>query len=109
MRSALNALRKARRSALRAGLDLSEWEEAFLGSVKARLETHGRAFADPEKGASGQALSLKQASKVREITAKARAKGDVGAKPLQKSFGQVHRRRRSLRSTDSFPDREPED
>ena len=36
------------------------------------MPTHGRAFADPEKGAPGQALSALQARKLREIAAKAR-------------------------------------
>jgi hypothetical protein len=49
-RAALNALRRARRAALKAGVDLSAWEGEFLGSVEQRLETFGRAFADPEKG-----------------------------------------------------------
>ncbi|MNX43676.1 hypothetical protein D3C86_741330 [compost metagenome] len=36
-----------------------------------RIQTHGRAFADPEKGAPGQALSAMQGRKLKEITAKA--------------------------------------
>ena len=36
-----------------------------------RIHTHGRAFADPEKGAPGQALSAMQGRKLKEITAKA--------------------------------------
>ena len=56
-RAALNALRRARRAALRAGVDLSAWEGEFLGSVEERLNTFGRAFGDPEKGAPGEALS----------------------------------------------------
>jgi len=76
-RAALNALRRARRLAARAGVDLSEWEGEFLGSVEDRLKTYGRAFADPDKGAAGQPLSLMQAVKLKEITAKAR--GEAGA------------------------------
>ena len=71
-RAALNALRKARRLAARAGVELSEWEGAFLGSVEDRLKTYGRAFADPDKGAASQPLSLMQAVKLKEITAKAK-------------------------------------
>ncbi len=70
-RSALNALKRARRTADKAGIDLSEWEGEFLGSVEERIKEHGRAFADPEKGARGQALSTMQARKLKEIAAKA--------------------------------------
>jgi hypothetical protein len=70
-RAALNALKRARRAAERAGVDLSEWEGEFLGSVAMRLTTYGRAFADPDKGAPGAALSIRQGVKLKEITAKA--------------------------------------
>ena len=71
-RAALNALRRARRLAARAGIELSAWEGEFLGSVEDRLKTYGRAFADPEKGAPMQPLSMMQAVKLKEITAKAK-------------------------------------
>lgn len=70
-RAALNALRRAQRAAAKAGIELSEWEDEFLGSVQDRVKTYGRAFGDPDKGAPGQALSLMQAVKLKEITAKA--------------------------------------
>ena len=70
-RAALNALRRARRQADRAGVKLSDWEGEFLGSVEDRVKTYGRAFGDPEKGAPGQALSAMQGRKLKEITAKA--------------------------------------
>ena len=70
-RSALNALKRARRSAEKAGVSLSEWEGEFIDSVSERVKTHGRAFADPEKGAPGQAFSTMQGRKLKEITAKA--------------------------------------
>ena len=76
-RAALNALRRARRHADRAGIELSEWEGEFLGSVEDRVKTYGRAFGDPEKGAAGQALSMMQHAKLKEITAK--AKGETKA------------------------------
>lgn len=76
-RAALNALKRARRQADKAGVELSEWEGEFLGSVAERVKTYGRAFGDPEKGAPGQPLSLRQHVKLKEIVAK--AKGD--AKP----------------------------
>ncbi len=75
--AALNALKRARRMADRAGVDLSDWEGEFLGSVEDRLKTYGRAFGDPEKGAAGAALSVMQAVKLREISAK--AKGETTA------------------------------
>ena len=71
-RQALNALRKAKRAAERAGVELSEWEGEFLGSVADRVRTFGRAFGDPEKGAPGQALSMLQAVKLKEIAVKAK-------------------------------------
>jgi hypothetical protein len=73
-RAALNALKRARRQAERAGVKLSDWEGEFLGSVEERLKTFGRAFGDPEKGAPGQALSALQQVKLKEIAGK--AKGD---------------------------------
>ncbi|MDO9222427.1 MAG: hypothetical protein Q7U20_01795 [Caulobacter sp.] len=83
-RSALNALKRARRTADKAGIELSDWEGEFLGSVEDRLKTYGRAFGDPEKGAAGQALSMLQTVKLKEITAK--AKGEK--KPMKrKPFG----------------------
>ena len=57
-RAALNALKRVRRQADKAGVELSEWEGEFLGSVSERVKTYGRAFGDPEKGAPGQALSM---------------------------------------------------
>lgn len=71
-RQAINALRKARRIADKAGIELSEWEGEFLGSVEERIKTYGRAFGDPEKGAPGMALSLMQSVKLKEITGKAK-------------------------------------
>lgn len=75
-RQALNALKRARREADKAGVSLSEWEGEFLGSVSERVRTYGRAFGDPEKGGPGQALSGLQARKLKEIAAK--AKGEPG-------------------------------
>ena len=71
-RAALNALRRARRAADKAGVTLSEWEGEFLDSVSDRVKTHGRAFGDPELGAPGQALSALQGRKLMEISAKAK-------------------------------------
>lgn len=81
-RAALNALRRARRAAERAGVSLSDWEGEFLGSVSQRVAAFGRAFADPEKGAAGEALSHRQGVKLKEIVAK--AKGKPGKAKLQR-------------------------
>jgi hypothetical protein len=82
-KAALNALKRARRAAEKSGIALSEWEGEFLTSVAQRVETYGRAFADPEKGARGQALSGNQAIKLKEIARK--AKGE--AKPMNRGKG----------------------
>jgi hypothetical protein len=79
-RAALNALKRARRMAERAGVKLSDWEGEFLGSVEERVKTYGRAFGDPEKGGPGEALSALQAVKLKEIAGK--AKGEK--KPLKR-------------------------
>ena len=77
-RAALSALKRARRQAERAGVKLSDWEGEFLGSVEDRLKTFGRAFGDPEKGGPGEALSLMQRIKLKEIAGK--AKGETPAR-----------------------------
>ncbi|WP_271147186.1 hypothetical protein [Brevundimonas sp. NIBR10] len=74
----MNALKRARRAADKAGVSLSEWEGEFLDSVSERVKTHGRAFGDPELGAPGQALSSMQGRKLKEIAAK--AKGETPAR-----------------------------
>jgi hypothetical protein len=71
-RAALNALRRAKRAAEKAGVALTEWEGEFLTSVETRVSTFGRAFADPEKGTPGATLSHLQGVKLREIAVKAR-------------------------------------
>lgn len=53
-------------------MTLSDWEGEFIQSVSERVKTHGRAFADPEKGAPGQALSAMQGRKLKEIAKKAK-------------------------------------
>jgi hypothetical protein len=84
-RTALNALKRAKRAADKAGVKLSEWEDEFIGSVAQRIETYGRAFADPEKGSPGQALSGNQAIKLKEIARK--ASGEKKQWPQRKGFG----------------------
>jgi hypothetical protein len=82
-KAALNALKRAKRTAELAGIELSEWEGEFLGSVAQRIETYGRAFGDPEKGGAGQAMSVNQTIKLKEIAAK--AKGE--RKPMNRGRG----------------------
>ena len=53
-----------------AEAEVSGWEGEFLDSVETRLDTYGRAFADPEKGARDHALSVLQQRKLKEIRAK---------------------------------------
>lgn len=67
----LRALEKARLEASERGVDLSDWEAEFLDSVAERVKTYGRAFADPDKGAAGGTLSLRQGVKLKEIRKKA--------------------------------------
>lgn len=81
-RAAINALKRAKRTADKAGVELSDWEDEFLGSVQERVKTYGRAFGDPDKGAQGEALSLMQVVKLKEITAK--AKGEKRAFPQRR-------------------------
>lgn len=84
-RSALNALKRARRQAERAGVELSGWEGEFLGSVTERVKTYGRAFGDPEKGALGEALSALQHVKLKEIAAKAKGeKTPMARRPFRR-------------------------
>ena len=83
-RAALNALKRARRAAEQAVVALSEWEGEFLGSVAERVASYGRAFADPEKGAPGAALSSRQGVKLKEIVAK--ASGKPRAQPKRRGF-----------------------
>lgn len=98
-KAALNALKRARRAAEKSGVELSEWEGEFLTSVAQRVETYGRAFADPEKGARGQALSGNQAIKLKEIARK--AKGEKT--PMKRGKG-FQRRGRTEPASESDED-----
>ncbi|MDO1559385.1 hypothetical protein Q0812_08080 [Brevundimonas sp. 2R-24] len=80
-RRALRALKRAKKVAAQTGVELSEWEDEFLGSVSERVETYGRAFADPDKGAMGAPLSAMQGQKLKEISAKAKGQ------PLKPRWG----------------------
>ena len=83
-RSALKALRRARKAAETSSVKLSDWEGDFLGSVESRVERYGRAFRDPDKGGPGTALSMLQSLKLKEIAGKAKG-GKSGTR--RTSFG----------------------
>ena len=99
-RKALRALRKARLAAENAGVELSSWEGEFLGDVEARVVEHGRAFADPDKGAPGQALSARQSRKLKEIAAK--ANGGSAQEPA--SSRRTFQRSSTRRAKSELPD-----
>lgn len=69
-RATVRALERARKDAEASGVDLSAWEDEFLSSVTQRVKTYGRAFADPEKGALGTTLSMRQGIKLKQIRKK---------------------------------------
>ena len=77
-RAALRALKRTRKQAESGGVDLSQWEGEFLGSVETRVEKFGRAFRDPEKGGPAASLSILQSVKLKEIAGK--AKGNKNGK-----------------------------
>ena len=83
-RAALNALRRAKRTADKVGVKLSDWEGEFLTEVADRVKTYGRAFGDPEKGAVGEALSALQTVKLKEIAAKAKGEKTLQRKPFRR-------------------------
>lgn len=98
--AALKALHRARRTADRAGIELSDWEGEFLDSVGERLQTYGRAFADPDKGAPGGALSARQGAKLKEITDKACGKGARMGDRRSGAAGKLGIGRKSLSRTE---------
>ena len=86
-RSALRRLERARKAAAASDADkpdLSDWEGEFLGSLEERLEKFGSAFNDPDKGNTEDALSSRQALKLREIENKAKGKA---RKPMSRGHG----------------------
>lgn len=86
-RKALRRLARAKRVAETSttpDASLSEWEGEFLGSLEQRLESYGSAFNDPGKGDTEEALSARQALKLREIEKKAAGKA---RKPMSQGTG----------------------
>jgi hypothetical protein len=53
-RAALRALKKARRAADKEGVELSDWEGEFLGSVEERVQTYGRALPIRRRAGRGR-------------------------------------------------------
>jgi hypothetical protein len=74
------ALRMIRRLRI-VGAEVSDWEGEFLESVEGRVQTYGRAFADPEKGAPGHALSMRQSRKLKEILTKTKLSRPAPSQP----------------------------
>jgi len=68
----LAKVRRIQAAADAAGVELTEWEGDFLGSLEQRIDAYGPAFRDPEKGAPGATLSRLQAQKLKEVAKKAR-------------------------------------
>jgi hypothetical protein len=62
-RQAIRQLRRTKLIADKAGVDLSDWEGEFLGSVEERVRTYG---------GRGTAFSALQTVKLKEIAAKAK-------------------------------------
>ncbi|PHS25008.1 MAG: hypothetical protein COA84_08275 [Robiginitomaculum sp.] len=83
-RKALARVRRTlrKKETLEGDAALSDWEDEFIDSLETRLEKFGSAFADPEKGDAAEALSYRQAAKLREVEKKAKGKG---RKPLKRS------------------------
>lgn len=109
-RAALRKLRKAAALAEQGlGPELSDWEKQFLEEVEARIETYGSAFADPMKGAEGEALSSLQQVKLKEIDKKARGKARRGFKSKGRSgFGKRPPPRVRQVDEDLLEDKAPE-
>lgn len=71
------ALAKVRRAVEKAksgenDAELTRWEREFVDGLEERLEKYGSAFADLSKGGADEALSLRQAQKLREVAKKTR-------------------------------------
>lgn len=73
-RRAIAKLRRAVEQAEASGgaVTLSDWETEFASGVTERLETFGSAFCDPAKGEADEPLSVLQAQKLAQISAKVR-------------------------------------
>ncbi len=102
-RRALSRVRKtlAKKETLPEDQSLSDWEDEFIGSLEERLDEYGAAFADPEKGNADDALSYRQAAKLREIEKKTKGKGK---KPMKRTPFGAKKARKSVKVDAPPPD-----
>jgi hypothetical protein len=109
-RKALARVRRTlrKKETLEGDAALSDWEDEFIDSLETRLEKFGSAFADPEKGAVDEALSYRQAVKLREVEKKAKGKG---RKALKRSSFKSKKAgfRKPLYPRDEAPDEMPKE
>ena len=101
---ALRLVRKLRA----AEAEVSAWEGEFLESVETRLNTYGRAFADPEKGGRDTAVSVRQQRKLKEIVAKVAGEAGMAVNPAPRA-GRVRRKRAGARRAAPARDGEADD
>ncbi|PHR56959.1 MAG: hypothetical protein COA47_12430 [Robiginitomaculum sp.] len=85
-RKALARLRRAqtKKDTLSEDNKFTEWEDEFVGGLEERLEKFDSAFVDLEKGRSDEALSYRQAYKLKEIEDKIKGKK---RKPMNRGSG----------------------
>ena len=107
------AMKKARalkliRRLKAAATEVSDWEGEFLESVETRLDTYGRAFADPEKGGRDSAVSVLQGRKLKEIKAKVSGEPQA-AKPKAAKPRAALVRRKPLGAARRPPPRDPDE
>jgi hypothetical protein len=76
--AAVKALRRTERLAAKAGVELTEWEGEFLGSVAERVKTYGRAFGDPRQRVRSSGPLRRQAIKLKQIGKKVKASAPSG-------------------------------
>lgn len=88
-RKARNARRKLERLArdLAKKDDLTDWETEFAEGVSERLDKFGSAFADPEKGGRGEALSYAQKKVVSSLKRKAKDNRKSGSAEAEEKPG----------------------
>ncbi len=107
-RKALARLRRAQAKKETLGDDdkFTEWEDEFVGGLEERLEKFDSAFVDPEKGRSGEALSYRQAYKLKEIEDKVKGKK---RKPMNRGNGFGNKKPKKKYGVRSCQPDEPKD
>ena len=88
--------RKISRILKRANHDnTTDWETTMLADVQERLEEHGAAFYDPEKGDPSQPLSVLQNFKIKEIGREIKLRDKIGMKEARRQiFGRMKKQHR---------------